>query len=40
MGGIKELIRCVRMGEVLRMDEDRSDCRSIAANIKLDIALR
>ena len=36
--GIKELIGCVRMDEVLRLD--RSAWRSIAANINLDTALR
>ena len=38
--GIKELIGCVRVDEVLRQAEDRSAWRSIAANINLDTTLR
>ena len=40
MDGIKELVGCVRMDEVLRLAEDRSAWRSVAANINLDTALR
>ena len=40
MDGIKELIGCERMDEVLRLAEDRSAWRSIAANINIDTALR
>ena len=40
MDGIKEVIGCETVGEVLRRAEDRSVWRSIAANINLDTALR
>ena len=40
MDGIKELIGCVRMYELLRLAEERSTWRSIAANINIDTALR
>ena len=40
MDGIKEVIGCERMDEILRRAEDRSLWRSITANINLDTALR
>ena len=40
MDGIKDVVGCVTMGEVLRRAEDRSVWRSIAADINLDTALR
>ena len=40
MGGIKELIGCEKMSEVLKLAEDRSTWRFIVANINVDTALR
>ena len=40
MDRIKEIIECNRTDEVLRLTEDKSARRSIAANINLDTGLQ
>ena len=40
MDGIKEVVGCGRIDEVLRLAEDRSAWRSIVADINVDTALR
>ena len=40
MDKMKELLRCERMDEMLRLAENRVAWRSIAANINIDTALR
>ena len=40
MDSYKELVRCASMSEVMRLSEDRSVWRSIAANVNMDTAFR
>ena len=40
MDGIKELVGCGSVSKVVRLAEDRSVWRSIAANVNMDTALR